>query len=291
MKYLVLAGLLPLGVLLAASHQAQAQRAAPVHSVVDEFPHLPTGGGTPALEEALAGGFRYPGCVSPRQLNGVVYVNVTVTLAGKVAAVELERSHLKNCGDSLALAVERAVRRLPTLAPARLGKQAVSVELHMGWFFDQTQYTKVWMPEVHLLKQRSEFDISSLTGRDGETPLSDASPEDSRAYTYVEEEASLPGGGGTAALTAAVQQALVVPADAEPGRVFVNFVVTQQGDAISPHILKGLSASTDAAVLAAVRRLPRLVPGKMNGRAVRVQFTLPITVSPTPGSKQTGPKR
>jgi hypothetical protein len=291
MKHLVLAGLLPLGVLLVTCHQAQAQRAgSPVHSVVDEFPHLPTGGGTPALEEALARGFRYPGCVSPRWLNGVVYVDVTVSLAGKVTAVQLERSHLKNCGDSLALAVEQAVRRLPTLVPAQLSKRAVNVVLHLGWFFDQTQYTKVWMPEVHLLKERSEFDISNPTGQDGATPLSDASPEDNRVYSYVEQEASLPGGGGTAAIIAAVQQALVVPADAEPGKVFVDFVVTQQGDAVAPHILKGLSTSTDEAVLAAVRRLPRLLPGKMNGRAVRVHFTLPITISPPPGSKPAVPK-
>jgi hypothetical protein len=290
MKHLVLAGLLPLGLLLVASHQAQAQDNYPVHSVVDEFPHLSTGGGTPALEGALARSFRYPGCVSPRQLNGVVYVNVTVTPTGKVVAVELERSYLQNCGDSLALAVERAVRRLPILVPARLGKQSVAVGLHMGWFFDQAQYAKVRMPEVHLLKERNAFDLSSLTGRAGAPPLSRPAPEDTHVYSYLEQEPSLPGGGGTAALIAAVQQALVVPADAEPGKVFVNFVISQQGEAILPQVLKGLSASTDAAVLAAVRRLPRLVPGKMNGHAVRFQLTLPITVSPTPGSKPAAPK-
>ena len=292
MKQLVLAGLLPLGVLLATCHQAQAQRAgSPVHSVVDEFPHLPTGGGTPALEEALARGFRYPGCVSPQGLNGVVYVDVTVTLAGKVSAVQVERSHLKNCGDSLALAVERAVRRLPTLVPAQLGKQAVNVGLHVGWFFDQGQYTTARRPEVHLLKTNSGFDISNPTGQAGEAPLSDASPADNRVYSYVEQDASLPGGGGTAAIIAAVQQALVVPANAEPGKVFVNFVVTQQGDAVSPRIVKGLSSSTDEAVLAAVRRLPRLLPAKMEGRAVREQFTLPITISSPTGGKPAGPTR
>jgi hypothetical protein len=243
MKHLALAAFLPLGTLLATCYQAQAQRAgSPVHSVVDEFPHLPTGGGTPALEDALVRSFRYPGCVTPRWLNGVVYVDVTVTQAGKVSAVQLERSHLKNCGDSLALAVERAVRRLPTLVPARVGKQAVNVQLHLGWFFDQDQFTKARRPEVRLLKDRSDFDISNPTGQDGEAPLSAASPEDNRVYTYKEESASLPGGGGTAAIIAAVQRALVVPATAEPGKVFVNFVVTQQGDAVSPHILKGLSA-------------------------------------------------
>ena len=41
-------------------------------------------------------------------------------------------------------------------------------------------------------------------------------------------------------------------------------------------IIKGLSAAYDEAVLKAIQQLPRFVPGKKDGKAVNVSFTVPI---------------
>ena len=41
-------------------------------------------------------------------------------------------------------------------------------------------------------------------------------------------------------------------------------------------MVKSLGAAYDEAVLAAVRQLPRFTPGKQDGKAVDVSFTVPI---------------
>ena len=104
---------------------------------------------------------------------------------------------------------------------------------------------------------------------------------ETKIYTYVEQMPELPGGGGLAAVVAAIQERLVYPAQAQrdkfTGRVFVSFTVGQTGQIRDIKLLKGLGGGCDEAALQAVRRLPALVPGKQNGRPVPVSFTVPVT--------------
>jgi TonB family protein len=101
-------------------------------------------------------------------------------------------------------------------------------------------------------------------------------------YTYVEQMPELPGGGGRAAITAAVQARFRYPRGfvqaGEPGIITVSFVVGPDGRVGAARIVKGLAAAPDAAALAAVRALPRFTPGRQNGRPVAVSYTVPITV-------------
>jgi TonB family protein len=83
---------------------------------------------------------------------------------------------------------------------------------------------------------------------------------------------------GLGPIVQAIVETLVVPANAEEGRVFVRFVVTELGAVSEPSIVKGLGPTSDAAVLAAVNRLPAFVPGRQNSRPVRVEFLLPINI-------------
>jgi TonB family protein len=102
-----------------------------------------------------------------------------------------------------------------------------------------------------------------------------------KVYTYVEQMPKLPGDGGQRAIVEAIQRKLVYPkakaGEALPdGRVFANFVVDTDGTVQNATIVKSLSAVFDNAVLAAIRQLPRFEPGKQNGKAVAVSFTVPI---------------
>lgn len=98
-------------------------------------------------------------------------------------------------------------------------------------------------------------------------------------YTYVEQMPLLNGQSIFAASVAAITHALVVPADAPEGRVFVQFVVTKEGKVSQPQIAKGLRADVDSAVVAAARKLPTLTPGRHGGWAVPVRITLPISIA------------
>ena len=108
-------------------------------------------------------------------------------------------------------------------------------------------------------------------------PLSDAD----KVYTYVEQMPQLPGGGGPAAVAAYLQQRVRWPdgsglVDAE-GRVFVSFTVDTTGQVRDAHILKSLHPLLDAETLHLVQTLPRLTPGRQNGRLVKVSLSVPIT--------------
>ncbi|MGI4762124.1 MAG: TonB family protein [Janthinobacterium lividum] len=130
----------------------------------------------------------------------------------------------------------------------------------------------------------------------GQTP---APPTDDKVYTYVEQMPQVPGGGGQAAIIAAVQQRLVLPAGtvAASNRVFVQFTVGKQGQVEDAAIVKGAGPVADAAVLAAVRQLPIFVPGRQGGQLVRVAFTLPLTLPsgaalpPRPAADEPSPPR
>jgi TonB family protein len=102
-----------------------------------------------------------------------------------------------------------------------------------------------------------------------------------KIYTYVEQMPQLPGGGGMQALSQAVRSKISYPKAAPgetlpEGRVFASFVVDTDGTVQDTEIVKGLSPAFDEAVLAAIRQLPRFEPGKQNGKAVAVSFTIPI---------------
>ena len=105
-----------------------------------------------------------------------------------------------------------------------------------------------------------------------------ASP--SGVYSYVEQMPELTSGGGMAAIVAYIQQHLVypsVPAGSQrTGRVFASFIVTDQGEVQAVKVIKALGPTYDAAVVTAIRQLPRFVPGKQKGRAVNVSYTVPI---------------
>jgi protein TonB len=104
-----------------------------------------------------------------------------------------------------------------------------------------------------------------------------------KVYDVVEQMPTLPDGGGFSAITAAVQQAAVVPAsEYVEGRVFVAFVVDRTGKVRDVTILKTPSPALGKAVVAAVAKLPQLKPGMQNGVAanVRLQLTIAVSVKP-----------
>ena len=107
------------------------------------------------------------------------------------------------------------------------------------------------------------------------------SPDSEKVYTYVEQMPQLPGGGGPPAVVAYMQQRVQWPdgsglEDAE-GRVFVSFTVDTTGQVYDARILKSLHPLLDAETLRVVQMLPKLTPGRQNGRLVKVSLAVSIT--------------
>lgn len=59
------------------------------------------------------------------------------------------------------------------------------------------------------------------------------------------------------------------------GRVYVQFIVNEQGEVEDPHIIRGIGEGADEEAIRVVK-LAKFRPGKENGQPVRVQYSLPI---------------
>ena len=60
------------------------------------------------------------------------------------------------------------------------------------------------------------------------------------------------------------------------GRVVVKFVVKKDGNVGDVVVLRGKDPDLDREAVRVVKTLPKFIPGKMNGQAVSVWYTLPI---------------
>ena len=97
-------------------------------------------------------------------------------------------------------------------------------------------------------------------------------------FKIVEEMPSFP--GGEAKLMEYVSKNIKYPQIAREtgiqGRVFVNFVVEPDGSVSNVTVLRGIGGGCDEEAMRVVKNMPKWKPGKQRGKAVRVQYMLPV---------------
>lgn len=97
-------------------------------------------------------------------------------------------------------------------------------------------------------------------------------------FTVVEEEPKFP--GGMEALYKYLGQNIKYPQLAREngitGKVYVTFVVEKDGSIANPRILRDIGGGCGAEAIRVVKAMPKWSPGKQRGKAVRVQFNLPV---------------
>jgi len=97
-------------------------------------------------------------------------------------------------------------------------------------------------------------------------------------YQEVEEMPEYP--GGVTALTNDLIGAIKYPEEAKKngvqGKVYVSFVVDEQGKVTNAKIARGVEPSLDKESLRVVNGLKTWKPGKEKGKAVKVAYTIPI---------------
>lgn len=97
-------------------------------------------------------------------------------------------------------------------------------------------------------------------------------------FTVVESEPEFP--GGMEALYKYLAQNIKYPQLAREngitGKVYVQFVVEKDGSIANPKILRDIGGGCGAEAIRVVKAMPKWSPGKQRGKAVRVQFNLPV---------------
>ena len=103
--------------------------------------------------------------------------------------------------------------------------------------------------------------------------------EETKVFDVVEQMPSFP--GGDAELMKFLHDHMKYPVIAEEngiqGRVVCTFVVERDGSITDVKVLKSVDPSLDKEAIRVLKSMPKWIPGKQNGSAVRVKYTVPVT--------------
>ena len=105
-----------------------------------------------------------------------------------------------------------------------------------------------------------------------------AKEEPEKVFDMVEQMPSFPGGQGE--LMKYISKNLRYPAIAQEngiqGRVICQFVVGKDGQVRDVVVVRTLDPSCDKEAVRVLSGMPKWIPGKQNGKAVAVKYTVPI---------------
>ena len=145
------------------------------------------------------------------------------------------------------------------------------------------------IPDQEELKEKTVATVTVKGNTDNPADLAGLEPGEgtkaveevvtNKPYTYVEQMPVFP--GGQEALLQYIAKNIKYPAMAlrnqVEGRVFIKFVVGPDGAVTNVEVQKGIGAGCDEESMRVIKNLPRFTPGKQNGRAVSVYYTVPVT--------------
>ncbi|MFO7614745.1 MAG: energy transducer TonB [Bacteroidales bacterium] len=111
-------------------------------------------------------------------------------------------------------------------------------------------------------------------------PVSIEEEDDSEGIIFMVVESMPEFPGGEANLYKFLAENIKYPQMAKEsgiqGRVFVTFVVERDGSVTDVRVIRGIGGGCDEEAIRVVKNMPKWTPGKQRGKAVRVQYNLPV---------------
>lgn len=100
-----------------------------------------------------------------------------------------------------------------------------------------------------------------------------------KVFTSIDQMPEFP--GGQAALMQYLASNIEYPAKARKndiqGKVMVKFVVCENGALCNEEVVRSIGGGCEEEVIRVIKAMPKWKAGKMNGKPVRVYYTLPVT--------------
>ena len=123
----------------------------------------------------------------------------------------------------------------------------------------------------------TKVEVKAETGEDT-AQIKNAEPSD-KAYEVVEQMPTFK--GGDAALMKYLSENIKYPEAAEKageqGRVVVNFIVEKDGAVSNVKVVRSVTPTLDAEAVRVIKAMPKWVPGKQDGKFVRVKYNVPVS--------------
>ncbi|RYD95857.1 MAG: TonB family protein [Sphingobacteriales bacterium] len=214
-----------------------------IFTAVEQSPEFR--GGMQAFSKFLAGNIRYPEALREAKTEGKVFISFVVEKDGSLSSFK----NLRDIGNGSGEEAIRVLALSPKWKPGYQNGKAVRVQYNVP----------------------IEFNLKTAE-RDG---------ENSELFTEVEQVPEFPGGieAFNKFLSTNIRYPKVARDEKIQGRVFLQFVVENDGALADIKVLRGVSKSLDAEALRVIRLSPKWKPGVQNGRPVRVQYNVPIAFS------------
>lgn len=136
----------------------------------------------------------------------------------------------------------------------------------------------LFAPLAFALLLASNISCTSTEKQDEQSSKMEVKADENGIYTVAEEMPMYP--GGTGELMKFLSKNLQYPASSMEkgiqGRVVVQFVVQKDGSIENAKIVRSVDPLLDKEALRVINQMPKWEPGKVQGKAVPVKYTVPV---------------
>ena len=233
-----------------------------VYYVVEEMPNFP--GGMGECMKFLSKNIKYPTEAMEKEIQGRVIVQFIVEKDGSITEAKVVRG-VDPALDKEAL---RVINSMPKWTPGKQAGEAVNVKYTVPIMFK--------IPE-------KDSDIIEVKDKNGNTigagTKREAQVDENGVYMVCDEMPNFP--GGMRECMNYLSKSIKYPAEAIDkkiqGRVIVQFVVKEDGSISEAKVVRGIDPLLDKEALRVTNSMPKWNPGKQDGKAVSVKYTIPIS--------------
>lgn len=239
-----------------------------VFEVVEDMPDFP--GGQSALMQYLAKNIKYPATAHENGKQGRVIVSFVVKKDGSISDVKTVRS----VDPYLDKEAERVISAMPNWKPGKQRGQAVNVRFTVPVTFRLTGPAPAKPEETPEAVEIKGFEEVVVVGYGSK----EEAPDDP-VFKVVDEMPKFPGGqeGLMRYLAKNIKYPVMAQKNKEQGQVVLQVIIGKDGNISNIKILKSVSTWVDAEAVRVIRSMPKWEPGKQNGQAVAVEYTIPMT--------------
>lgn len=207
------------------------------------------GGGIEKFSEFVHQEFNYSKVTKP----GSMIASFTVDVDGSVKNIKL----VKMLDVDSATEMFRVLNKCPKWEPAKRGGKPISIEIKYPMNFN-----------AKFSDQQKKLNDDDATADYATT-----------VYKKENVEAAPRFGGGLNAFYKYINANFRLPEEEGfTGRLMVSFVVETDGSLSNITVLKDLGYGTKEEAIRVLKSAPKWLPGKQNGKPVRVEYTLPINI-------------
>ena len=268
--------------------------------VVEVSPEFP--GGLDSLYNFIYSNLRYPQSAMRYKLEGRVFITFVVEKDGSITNVRILRDIGGGCGQE----AKRVVEMMPKWIPGKQNGKTVRVQYNLPITFKLNEEDKAKTIDatsdsisnnttemIDVFPANEVIPFYQPNGEKGVTGfqniiefqnITDMSKSDEETEIIlsidpVETQPQFPGGEDS--LYNFIYSNLRYPELAictkMEGRVFITFVVEKDGSITNVRILRDIGGGCGQEAKRVVEMMPKWIPGKQNGKTVRVQYNLPVT--------------